>query len=103
MKKIFSTILLVLAFSLNALAQTEYSVCLYDSLRSRVIPVAVYSPAKTNRHTGVVVFSHGYHKNKDPQSHRRYAYLNRYLAEKGYYVMHTSRTTRRPADAADGR
>lgn len=57
MKKIFSTILLVLAFSLNALAQTEYSVCLYDSLRSRVIPVAVYSPAKTNRHTGVVVFA----------------------------------------------
>ncbi|MBP3534124.1 MAG: alpha/beta hydrolase, partial [Alistipes sp.] len=87
MKKILMTLLWLLSFAFGAFAQTEYSVCLYDSLRSRVIPVAVYSPAKTNRHTGVVVFSHGYHKNKDPQSHRRYAYLNRYLAEKGYYVI----------------
>ncbi len=87
MKKILMTLLWLLSFAFGAFAQTEYSVCLYDSLRSRVIPVAVYSPAKTNRHTGVVVFSHGYHKNQDPQSHRKYAYLNRYLAEKGYYVI----------------
>lgn len=87
MKKIFSTILLILTFSLDALAQTEYSLSLYDSSRERVIPVTVYSPKKVNRHTGVVVFSHGYDKNKDPQSNQRYAYLNRYLAENGYYVV----------------
>ena len=87
MKKTYFILLLTFVFSLNASAQTEYSLSLYDSVRERVIPVTVYSPKKVNHHTAVVVFSHGYDKNKDPQSNQRYAYLNRYLAEKGYYVI----------------
>lgn len=87
MKKLCFTLLLALLFSLNASAQTEYDLSLYDSARERVIPVTVYSPKKVNRHTQVVIFSHGYAKNKDPKASRRYAYLNAFLAEKGYFVI----------------
>lgn len=87
MKQFRFILLFAMMFSLNASAQTEYSLALYDSARERVIPVTVYSPKKVNRHTQVVIFSHGYHKNKYPEANQRYAYLNGFLAEKGYFVI----------------
>ena len=80
-------LLFLLSLSLNALAQKEYSVCFYDSARSRVIPITVYSPAKENKNTQVVIFNHGYDSNQNPKSNQTYTYLTNFLAEKGFYVI----------------
>lgn len=78
---------LILLSTFNVVAQREYSVCFYDSLRSRVIPVTVYSPAKESKNTQVVIFNHGYDGNQNPKSNQTYSYLTRFLAEKGFYVI----------------
>ena len=69
-----------------AFAQSEYTTCLYDSMRQRPIPIAVYQPAKMNKRTPVIIFSHGYGAN-DSNSYKAYSSLTRPLSEKGYYVI----------------
>lgn len=69
--------LFALLSTFNAGAQKEYSVYFYDSLRSRVIPVTVYSPSKVNKKTQVVIFNHGYDGNQNPKSNQTYSYLTR--------------------------
>ena len=68
-------------------AQTEFSTCLYDMERERPVPVTVYLPEKIGSQTNVVIFNHGYDKNKNPESKRTYSFLTRFLAQKGYYVI----------------
>lgn len=68
-------------------AQTEFSICLYDSARQRPIHVTVYQPYKVNSHTKVIIFNHGYDGNKNPVSNQTYAYLTRFLSKKGYYII----------------
>lgn len=71
----------------SVFAQQEFTTCLYDAVRERRIPVAVYHPKKETPHTRVILFSHGYDGNKHPHSNRTYAYLCRFLSEKGFYVI----------------
>lgn len=80
------SILFLFLLSTYAQAQTEYAVCLYDSLRKRPIPLAIYEPAKIHKHTQVIIFNHGYDANKG-NSYRTYSYLTRALAQRGYYVI----------------
>jgi len=61
---------------------------LYDPVRQRDIPVAVYRP-ETDRKLKkqkVVIFSHGYGQNKGGD-YLAYSYLTGYLASKGYFVV----------------
>ena len=69
---------------IQPLAADEYTFTLYDTERNRQIPVAIYSPA-AGPVRGVVLFNHGYNRNKDG-SYRAYTYLTRLLAQHGYYV-----------------
>lgn len=71
---------------MSANAQTEFTTCLYDSVRQRPIPVAVYQPAKMNIHTGVIIFNHGYAANVGG-SYKTYSCLTRPFAKKGFYVI----------------
>lgn len=82
---IFGIIFSILAIT-KAPAQSEYTICLYDSARNRPVPVAVYQPRKVDKHTKVIVFNHGYGQNI-PGSYRAYSCLTRPLSEKGYYVI----------------
>lgn len=66
--------------------QEEFQTCLFDSIRQRPIPIAIYQPKKINKHTRVVIFNHGYGKN-DSSSYLIYSYLTRALADNGYYVI----------------
>lgn len=68
-------------------SQTEFSTCLFDSARDRVVPVTVYQPEKECPGTRVVIFNHGYDGNSNPKSSQTYSYLTRFLAEKGFYVI----------------
>jgi len=60
----------------------------FDSLRNRVIPVALYKQKTekniTNRE--VIIFSHGYGENKGG-NYLAYSYLTEKLASKGYFVV----------------
>lgn len=64
----------------------EYEVCLFDSVRERAVPLAIYAPAKMDRCRGVVLFSHGYGANA-AGSNKAYAYLTRNLAQCGDFVI----------------
>lgn len=75
-----------LLLSGTAQAQTEYTICLYDSARARPVPVAIYEPAKINQHTPVIIFNHGYDANKG-NSYLAYSWLTRALSKEGYYVI----------------
>ena len=66
-------------------AADEYAFTLYDTARSRQIPVAIYSP-ESGSIRGMVIFNHGYDRNKGG-SYRAYSYLTRTLAQQGYYVL----------------
>lgn len=78
----------VIVFNLfDAFAQTEFSVCLYDNLRNRPIPVMIYKPSVINDDTRPVIFNHGYDGNKNIHSNETYTYLTRFLAAKGHYVI----------------
>lgn len=59
----------------------------FDTSRNRVIPLAVYQPHKVNLKTKVIIFSHGYDGNKNNKSNQTYAYLTRFLSQKGFYVI----------------
>ena len=86
MKSFFIVLLSLMPF-INLSAQTEFTTCLYDENRERIIPVAVYAPAKETNKTKVVIFNHGYDQNKNIRSNQAYSYLTSFLSEKGYYVI----------------
>ena len=60
---------------------------LFDSARSRQIPIALYSQ-KNNGDVmqPVLIFSHGYGQNNG-QSYLKYSYLMNFFALRGYYVV----------------
>lgn len=86
-KRISGGLLLILFSIADCFAQTEFTTCLFDSIRNRPIPIAVYQPKKITKQTKVVIFNHGYDGNIVSNSNRTYYYLTRYLSEKGYYVI----------------
>ncbi len=57
---------------------------LFDTLRSRKIPIAIYG--NTNDNAKIVIFSHGYGQNRGGD-YLAYSYLTDYLASKGYFVI----------------
>lgn len=86
-EKIFTCILFIICGIKGVFAQNEFTISLHDSLRNRVIPLAVYQPKKVTVNTKVVIFNHGYDGNRNPGSNKSYSYLTRFLSEKGYYVI----------------
>lgn len=64
----------------------SYTVDLYDTIRSRIIPLTIYAPQANARHKGVVLFSHGYGGNSG-KSYQTYSYLTEALAAAGYFVI----------------
>lgn len=102
MKILLNTILVLLIFyscsikktSNNSLVETKtYEVnldtlTLFDSIRNRGIPIAIYAPKadKTIKKQQVIIFSHGYGENKGGD-YLRYSYLTEYFASKGFYVV----------------
>ena len=86
MKKLIIVFVLLLS-ALSCFSQIEFSTCLFDASRNRVIPLAVYQPHKVNSKTKVIIFSHGYDGNKNNKSNQTYAYLTRFLSQKGFYVI----------------
>lgn len=81
MKKGF-TILLFLFSLAEVYAQTEFTTCLFDSSRNRIVPVAIYQPRKETPKTRVIIFNHGYDGNKNDKSNRSYSYLTRFWQKK---------------------
>lgn len=65
---------------------SEFTTCLFDEVRHRPVPVAVYPPDKITGNTKVIIFNHGYGKN-NINSYKSYSSLARPLANKGYYVI----------------
>lgn len=74
-------------YTFPGFAEADFNICLYDPVRKRVVPVAVYRPVQEGNNTKVIVFSYGYDGNKNSRSNQSYAYLTRFLAEKGFYVI----------------
>lgn len=60
---------------------------MYDLVRQREIPVAIYTPKtdKKLKNQKVIIFSHGYGQNKGGD-YLAYSYLTAFLASKGYFV-----------------
>ena len=85
--KIIILLILSLVSVAECFSQTEFTTCLFDNARNRVIPVAVYQPRQVNAKTGVIVFNHGYDANKNEKSNQSYSYLTRFLVQKGFYVI----------------
>lgn len=92
-RKIIIIMVAALAFNPQSLAQmnialetTEYTVNLYDTTRSRLIPIAIYYPKIKSESTKVIIFNHGYDKNIGG-SYKVYSYLTRSLAANGYFVI----------------
>src|SRR4051812_35802763 len=95
MKKYFIAILFCFSMLTGCLSGKKQSISrigdfavekltLIDSLRNRIIPIAVYAP-KIDHHA-VVIFSHGYGQNKGGD-YLHYSYLTEYLASKGFLVV----------------
>ena len=61
---------------------------LFDAIRNRTIPIAVYKPHQgpKNVHQKIIIFSHGYGQNKGGD-YLAYSYLTNNLASKGYFVV----------------
>lgn len=53
-------------------SQAEFSTCLFDRARDRVVPVTVYRPEKEETGTRVVIFNHGYDGNRNSKSNQTY-------------------------------
>lgn len=99
-KKKMHLFLVVIVLFLNSLTvlgqsneqQSTYGVeldtlKLYDSLRQREIPIAIYQPnLQTQKKQKLVIFSHGYGFNRGGD-YLAYSYLNVFLATKGYFVV----------------
>ena len=82
-EKVFTGILFTICGAVGVFAQSDFTVCLFDSARNRVIPLAIYQPKKVSENTKVVIFNHGYDGNQNPESNKSYSYLTRFLVEKG--------------------
>ena len=67
MKKL-TIIFILLLSTFSCFSQTEFTTCLFDGARSRVIPITVYQSQKVNSKTKVVIFNHGYDGNKNRKS-----------------------------------
>ena len=80
-------LLISLILSVQCFSQTEFTTCLFDISRNRVIPIAVYQPQKVNSKTKVIIFSHGYDGNKNSKSNQTYSYLTRFFSQKSFYVI----------------
>ena len=85
--KKLTIIFILLLSTFSCFSQTEFTTCLFDGARNRVIPITVYQPQKVNLKTKVIIFSHGYDGNKNSKSNQTYAYLTRFLSQKGFYVI----------------
>lgn len=60
---------------------------LYDSIRERRIPYALFKPEKvTGQDIKLIIFSHGYGANY-PLNYLNYSYLTKKMAQKGYWVL----------------
>ncbi len=60
---------------------------LFDQIRQREIPIAIYKPtSKISGKPKLVIFSHGYGQNKGGD-YLAYSYLTEFLASKGYFVV----------------
>lgn len=62
----------------------EECITVYDSVRERKIPFAIYYDTSIPR--GIVIFNHGYTKNYGG-SYKSYKKLNKKIASLGYYVI----------------
>lgn len=64
------------------------TVMLNDEIRSRLVPVAIYTSYADSLRDDlpVVIFNHGYGKNQG-DSYLTYSYINEFLASKGYCVI----------------
>ena len=87
MKKEF-TVLLFLFSLAEVYAQTEFTTCLFDSSRNRIVPVAIYQPRKENPKTRAIIFNHGYDGNKNDKSNQSYSYLTFHLKSKQSWIIH---------------
>lgn len=58
----------------------------FDEVRQREIPIAIYKSITNEAHQKMVVFSHGYGANYQ-KNYLVYSYITRFLASKGYYVI----------------
>jgi pimeloyl-ACP methyl ester carboxylesterase len=61
---------------------------LFDKVRNRKIPVAIYHPKSDTKinNQQLIIFSHGYGENKGGDN-RIYSYLTEHLASLGYFVI----------------
>jgi predicted esterase len=61
---------------------------LFDSVRNRKIPIAIYKPLQDSKKESqkIIIFSHGYGQNKGGD-YMAYCYLTNNLASKGYFVV----------------
>lgn len=57
----------------------------FDASRSRVIPIAFYSPVAKIKNQQLIIFSHGYGANQGGDN-LQYSYLTHHLAAQGYLV-----------------
>ena len=71
MKKLIIVFVLFLS-TFSCFSQTEFTTCLFDGARNRVIPITVYQPQKVNSKTKVIIFNHGYDGNKNGKSNHIY-------------------------------
>ena len=86
MRHLICTSFFLLYFIFVASAQSQCisdTLELYDTLRTRKIPVLISLPADTHHLKGTVVFSHGYGQNR-PGSFLGYVYLKNYFNRSGY-------------------
>jgi predicted esterase len=72
------------AIARQTVVSSPDSLTLFDKIRNRQIPVAIYKPRSGK--AKIVIFSHGYGQNR-PGTYLAYSYLNEYLASKGYFVI----------------
>lgn len=65
----------------------EDSLTLFDKIRNRQIPVALYFPQTTKKlkNQPLIIVSHGYWQNKGG-SNKTYTYIAKHLAKHGYFV-----------------
>ena len=59
---------------------------MYDQVRQREIPIAIYKPKTKNKNQKIIIFSHGYGQNKGGD-YLAYSYLTDFLASNGYFVV----------------
>ncbi|WP_341906602.1 alpha/beta hydrolase [Fluviicola taffensis] len=58
----------------------------FDSIRNRLIPYALYSPKMKGDSIRLVIFSHGYGSNYS-KNYLNYSYLTKRLAEEGFWTL----------------